>query len=81
MKKVVVEVCLGTSCHLLGAQDLMTYLERTPKEWKEWLEVRGSTCLHNCGKGPNVKINDVVYTGMTPDHLHDLLSDLLETAE
>ena len=81
MKKVVIEVCLGTSCHLLGAQDLMAYLERVPKDWKELLDVRGTTCLHNCGKGPNVSLNGTIYTGMTPDRLQDLLSDLIETAE
>ena len=75
MKQLIVEVCVGTSCHLLGAQDLLKTLEELPCKKKERLDIRGVTCLKACGRGPNVRINGLVFVSVTPDHLMELLSE------
>ena len=58
-----------TACHLMGNQDLMTAIESLPHDIRVQIDVKGKTCLKNCGKGPNVKINDLVVAGVTPDQL------------
>ena len=48
---LTVELCMGTSCHLMGVQDLVAVLETLPAEQREQTEIKGVTCFKNCGKG------------------------------
>jgi len=73
VRMLTVEICMGTACHLMGNQDLMTAIDSLPHEIRDQIEVKGKTCLKNCGKGPNVKINDLVIAGVTPDQLLDII--------
>lgn len=75
MKKLRVEVCIGTSCYLLGAQDLIDAIEEMPDSEKEMIDLVGATCLKSCGKGPNVRINGITIPNVTPEHLIEILKD------
>ena len=75
MKKLQVEVCIGTSCYLLGAQDLIDAIDEMPADEKEMIDLVGTTCLKSCGKGPNVRINGVTIPNVTPEHLIEILQD------
>lgn len=75
MKKLQVEVCIGTSCYLLGAQDLIDAIEAMPDSEKEMVDLVGTTCLKSCGKGPNVRINGVTIPNVTPEHLIEILKE------
>lgn len=81
MNRILVEVCIGTSCHLLGAEDLLHALENLPAEKQERLQVQGITCLKACGQGPNVRIQQQVFTNMTPDKLLEILEPYLYSEE
>lgn len=75
MGRLIVEICAGTSCYLLGSQDLIDAIETLPVEKREKIELRGVSCLKACGKGPNVRINHVVLSNMTPERLLQILDD------
>lgn len=77
MAMLILEICMGTSCHLLGTEDLLAVVENLPQEVKAKIELRGVTCLKTCRKGPNVRINGVVLSDMTPDRLLDTIYDNL----
>ena len=77
MNRLVIEVCVGTSCYLLGAQDLLQAIEELPAEQLGKVEIIGVTCLKNCGKGPNIRINGTVYSGVTPERLLQVIDDNL----
>lgn len=77
MNNIVIEICVGTSCYLLGAQDLIRAVEELPCEQRSHIELRGVTCLKTCGKGPNVRIDGVVVAGMTPERLLTIIQDKL----
>ena len=70
---VTLELCMGTSCHLMGTQELMDALDGLPAEQRQQLEIKGVTCFRNCGKGPNVRINGVLLENATPDRLLEVL--------
>ncbi|WP_245690223.1 NAD(P)H-dependent oxidoreductase subunit E [Sporolituus thermophilus] len=74
---MVIEICVGTSCYLLGAQDLIRSIEELPYEQRSRIELRGVTCLKTCGKGPNVRIDGVVAAEMTPERLLSIIQDKL----
>jgi NADH-quinone oxidoreductase subunit G len=60
--KLPVNVCLGTSCYLNGAQDLLheliVYIDQNGLSNK--VDVRGSFCFEKCSDGPVVRVGDEV---------------------
>ena len=78
---LTLEICMGTSCHLMGAQELVEALEAIPAEQRRQIEIKGVTCFKNCGKGPNVRINGVLLPNATPESLVDTLLANLEIVE
>lgn len=70
---LTVEICMGTSCHLMGTQDLMDVLDALPAEQRKLLEIKGVTCFKKCGKGPNVRINGELLENATPELLLEVL--------
>lgn len=77
MVTLIIEFCMGTSCHLLGNQGLLQALDELPEDKRSQIEVRGATCLKLCGKGPNVRINNTAYANMRPEKLIELIYDLI----
>ena len=77
VKSLVVEICMGTACHLLGSQDLFNAVEALPADRRARIDLRGVACLQSCRKGPSVRINGVVLTEMTPDRLVGVINDNL----
>lgn len=69
MKSLTIEICSGLSCHLLGARDLIESIENLPSSDREQIKLSEVSCLNSCGKGPNVKINGILFPGMTPRRL------------
>ena len=77
--KHVIEVCRTSPCCLLGAEKIISYLEKR-------LEIKtGETtadgmftlkqveCLASCGTAPVMQIGDYYYENLTEDKLEDLL--------
>ncbi|MDR1268159.1 MAG: (2Fe-2S) ferredoxin domain-containing protein [Planctomycetaceae bacterium] len=61
--KIKVEICLGTTCHLMGASELVDLERQLPAELVGMIEVIGSACLGAChnrqyGGAPYVRINE-----------------------
>ena len=61
---ITVTVCVGSSCHIKGARDLINsfndFLAKEKLEDK--VELKGSFCMERCGEGINWKINDETLT-------------------
>ncbi len=66
MRDLLVEICSGTSCHLLGAQALFAAVESLPKAEREQVEVREVACLQDCKQGPSARVDGRVLTNVTP---------------
>lgn len=81
MEKLVVEVCLGTACHLMGSLDIIDAVETLPADVRERIELRGVTCLMTCRKGANVRVNGLVLSEMTPERLLTVIEDNLAPRE
>jgi len=75
---LIVEICMGTCCHLMGAQDLLDVLDALPADQRRLIEFKGVTCFKNCGKGPSVKINGNFLANATPELLLEVLQTNLQ---
>lgn len=78
MKKIKIELCTGTSCHLMGALDISVLMERLKREYGDKIEISLCTCLGNCGKGPNLKMNEEVIVNIKPDKLEKIIRQKLQ---
>ena len=75
MMKINLELCQGTSCHLLGSQELLEALENLPETRRAAIELNRVDCLKSCRQGPNVRIDGVTVSGLTADRLLGLLEE------
>lgn len=61
---VTVEICMGTTCYVMGGAQLAGIAERLPEEWKDRVTVKGMRCVGTCqqagvyGRAPFVRVND-----------------------
>lgn len=79
MKKVLVEICVGTACYVMGASELMLIEDYLTPEQKERVEIKGTTCLDVCqhseqGKAPFVRIDGQIYDRVNVRSLVDLIA-------
>ena len=61
MQKIKVEICVGTTCFILGASELQDLERYLPEELRERVEVTGAACLGMCkddnyGQAPFVRV-------------------------
>lgn len=82
MKKVKVDICVGTTCFVLGAAELQTLDRFLPIEWRDQVEIIGSTCQgwckeRNYGQAPFVRINDEVMAQATIGAIIERIKQLL----
>ncbi len=56
-------------------------LGKLPAGWREQVELLRVDCLKTCRQGPNVRINQELFPGITPEVLIGLLKDKLRLLE
>ncbi|WP_144428539.1 (2Fe-2S) ferredoxin domain-containing protein [Defluviitalea phaphyphila] len=69
---MIVEVCIGSACHLKGAYEVVSILEQLIKKnnLQDKIIVKGSFCLGNCTKAVSVRINNKIYS-VQPETVQD----------
>lgn len=77
MKSLIVEICVGTSCLLLGSQDLFEAVAALPLDKRERVDLREVACFQSCRQGPNVRMKGVLLSGMTPNRLVGMIEENL----
>lgn len=75
MNKIKLEICQGTSCHLLGSQELLEAVETLPDARREAIELNRVDCLKSCRQGPNVRLDGIILSGLTAERLLVLLEE------
>ncbi len=65
-----VEICVGSSCHLKGSQEIVERMQRAiaARGLENEIILSGCFCAGKCNReGVTVKVNDEVYTGITAE--------------
>ena len=82
--KYNIDVCLGTACFVLGAQDIMDKIldklkvkvgQMTPDG--KWI-VTSCRCLGCCGLAPAITINGEVYGKLKPEDVDKILDSFAD---
>ena len=74
---VFVQVCVGSSCHLKGSQDIVELLEKAVEEYKieDDVVLSGSFCIGKCNRiGVTVQVNDDVHVGITTENFREFFN-------
>jgi len=60
---IAVTVCVGSSCHVKGAREMIACFNDflAKKGLEDKVELKGAFCMEHCGEG----INSVSYTHLT----------------
>lgn len=68
---LVIQICVGSSCHLKGSQDIIELLEKAIDEHglQDDVVLTGSFCIGKCNRvGVTVQVNDEVHVGITNEN-------------
>lgn len=67
---ITVQICIGSSCHLKGAPEIVKLLQKKIKDGSldDRVALTGTLCAGKCNReGVTVTVNDTTYTGVTPE--------------
>jgi NADH:ubiquinone oxidoreductase subunit E len=69
------QICLGSSCFSRGNKEVTTYIKEYLKQHhlEDKVIFRGSRCMGNCIKGPNLTINGKIIEGVTLAGIESIL--------
>ena len=64
-------VCVGSSCHLRGSDQVIARLRTAIAErgWDERVALKGSFCLEKCSEGVSVRVGAKILPGIRPESL------------
>jgi len=75
---MIIQICVGSSCHLKGSAEIVELLQKAVEEHQLETEVTlaGSFCTGQCNRvGVTIQVDDDVYTGITPASFNEFLQD------
>lgn len=87
MKKIQVEICLGTTCFVMGSSHLQELIEIIPKRYNDKVEVSGKPCLGFCSQdceysqAPYVKVDEEVVSQATVEKVLKVIEGKLRNNE
>ena len=72
---VDIAICMGSSCFVRGNNRNLEAIQQFLKDnnLKERVRIKGSLCLGQCKRGPNILINGVLHSDIDPNTCVDLL--------
>ena len=80
-----VQVCVGSSCHLKGSQEIVELLDSAVKQHniEDEVVLSGSFCIGKCNRvGVTVQVNDDVHVGITRENFRDFFNkNILDAIE
>ena len=75
---MVIQVCVGSSCHLKGSLDIVELLQKAVEDnhLESKVTLTGSFCIGKCNRiGVTVQVDDDVYEGITKENFTTFLND------
>lgn len=82
-KKVVVKICTGTLCYVMGGAELQLIDEHLSEEVQEMVDIKGAPCLEHCNhcdgpKAPFVEVNGRIISEASVTKVVDAINEELK---
>ena len=82
---LIVQVCVGSSCHLKGSEQIVGLLESAIAEHhiEDDVVLTGSFCIGKCNRvGVTVQVNDDIHVGVTTENFREFFKqNILDVIE
>ena len=82
---LIVQVCVGSSCHLKGSDAIVEMIESAVKEHniEDDVVLTGSFCIGKCNRtGVTVQVNDDIHVGITTENFREFFkTNILDVIE
>ena len=75
---MIIQICVGSSCHLKGSPEIVELLKSAVAEHNLENEVTlsGSFCIGKCNRvGVTVQVDDEVHVGVTKENFKEFFND------
>ena len=75
---LIVQICVGSSCHLKGSQDIVELLQESiaAHGLDDEIVLSGSFCIGKCNRvGVTVQVNDDVHVGITKENFREFFNE------
>ena len=75
---MIVQVCVGSSCHLKGSADIVELFQKAIEEHhlENEITLAGSFCIGKCNRiGVTVQVEDDIYTGITKENFKEFFKE------
>lgn len=75
---MIVQICVGSSCHLKGSERIVELFQSAIAEHKmeDDITLAGSFCTGKCNRvGVTITVDDDIYTGVTPENFGTFFED------
>ena len=75
---MIIQICVGSSCHLKGSHEIIELLEKAVADHHLETEVTlaGSFCIGKCNRiGVTVQVDDEIHTGITRENFKEFFTE------
>ena len=75
---MIIQVCVGSSCHLKGSPEIVQLLQKAVEEYHLENDVTlvGSFCIGKCNRiGVTVQVDDDIHVGITKENFKEFFKE------
>ena len=75
---MIIQICVGSSCHLKGSPEIVELLTRAVEEHHlgDKITLTGSFCIGKCNReGVTVQVDDEICVGITKETFKEFFSE------
>ncbi len=75
---MIVQICVGSSCHLKGAPEIVELLQKAVEDYhlEDEVTLAGSFCIGKCNReGVTVQVDDDIHVGITRENFKEFLQE------
>ena len=75
---MVIQVCVGSSCHLKGSPEIVELLQESIEKENlgDSVTLVGSFCIGKCNRvGVTIQVDDEIHTGITRENFKEFFKD------
>ena len=80
---VIVQVCVGSSCHLKGSPEIVELLQKAVEvhHLEDKVTLAGSFCIGKCNRvGVTIQVNDDIHVGVTKENFKEFFNEHILSA-
>lgn len=73
---IEVKICVGSSCHLKGAPEVVEEFKRiiNEKELKDKIKLKASFCQNNCTEGVNITVGKKKISNVSGSEVEEIVN-------